>query len=172
MNTHYKRFRNFLGVIAGNAILAYGVAAFYIPAGLAVGGSTGVGVILLTFLVVSADSLIYSLLALAVEMLVMDRIMVLGTSQLQLLVMSGRHERVREELMTRLEAGVTLLHSETGWQRRDSKAILCVIPKKRLYAVKEIVHDIDPAAFITVAEVKEVQGRGFSIERIPLPAGK
>ena len=31
------------GVLAGNALLAYGVAAVYLPAGLAVGGATGVG---------------------------------------------------------------------------------------------------------------------------------
>ena len=36
------------GVLAGNALLAYGVAAVYLPAGLAVGGATGVGLILHT----------------------------------------------------------------------------------------------------------------------------
>ena len=34
------------GVAAGNALLALGVNAFYLPNGLAVGGSTGVGIIL------------------------------------------------------------------------------------------------------------------------------
>ena len=38
------------GVLAGNALLAYGVAAVYLPAGLAVGGATGVGLILHTLL--------------------------------------------------------------------------------------------------------------------------
>ena len=36
------------GVLVGNALLAYGVAAVYLPAGLAVGGATGVGLILHT----------------------------------------------------------------------------------------------------------------------------
>lgn len=285
-----KQVRNILGVIAGNAILAYGVAAFYIPTGLAVGGSTGAGVILyhlfgidaavsvfvinavllaagwlcvgkefvlstvlgsfvyplflgvfqrvpppailaqdklagvicagvlvglgvgltlrvgastggsdtlaiicnrvfhlpvlpvklatdygvmaLTFLVVSSDALVYSLMALAMEMVVMKQMMLLGMSQLQVLVMSSQHERIREELTTKLSIGVTMLRSETGWQREASEVILCVIPNKRLYAVKDAVREIDPAAFVTVAEVKEVQGRGFTIDRIPLPAGK
>lgn len=285
-----KKLRNILGVIIGNAILAYGVAAFYIPTGLAVGGSTGAGVILhhlfgidaaisvfainavllvggwlcvgkefvvstvlgsvvypmflgvfqrvpvpailsedklagvicagvlvglgvgltlrvgastggsdtlaiicnrvfhlpvlpvklatdygimaLTFLVVSSDALIYSLMALAMEMVVMKQMMLLGTSQLQVLVMSSQHERIREALTTKLSIGVTMLRSETGWQREASEVILCVIPNKRLYAVKDAVREIDPAAFVTVAEVKEVQGRGFTIDRIPLPAGK
>lgn len=285
-----KQIRNFLGVIAGNAILAYGIAAFYIPTGLAVGGSTGMGVILYhlfgfdtavsvlainavllvagwlcvgkefvvstvlgslvypmflgafqripppailaedkltgvicaaclvgvgigltlrvgastggsdtlavicnrvfhlpvvpiklaadygvmaaTFLVVSADNLIYSLMALAIEMLVMNRMLVLGKSQLQVLVMSSQHERIREALLRNLQTGVTMLRAETGWQRESSEVILCVIPSKRLYAVKDVIHEIDPVAFITVAEVKEVQGRGFTYDRIPMPAGK
>ena len=44
--------------------------------------------------------------------------------------------------------------------------------EKRLYADKVAVHDIDPAAFATAAGFKEAQGRGFSIERVPLPAGE
>ena len=285
-----RRIRNFLGVMVGNAILAYGIAAFYIPSQLAVGGSTGAGVILyhlfgidtavsvflinavllvggwlcvgrefvvstvlgsivyplflglfqrlptpdimatdkltgvicaaalvgagvgltlrvgastggsdtvavicnrvfhlpivpvklaadygvmgLTFLLVSADNLIYSLLALVVEMLVMNRMLVVGTVQLQLLIISAQHERIREALLKKQETGVTMLRAETGWQRETSEVILCVIPRKKLYAVKDAIHDIDPTAFVTVSEVKEVQGQGFFFGKIPLPAGK
>lgn len=290
MKLCYKWFRNFLGVVAGNALLAYGVAAFYIPTQLAMGGSTGVGVILyhlfgfdtavsvfiinaflliggwlcvgkefvisttlgpfiypifwgifqklptpdiittdklagticaaalvgagvgltlragastggsdtaamicnkafhlpitpiklivdygvmaLTFLIVSSDNLIYSVLALVVETIVMNQMLVAGATQMQLFIISPLHERIREALTKEQETGVTLLRAETGWQRESSEVVLCVIPRKKLYAVKEAVHNIDPAAFITVSEVKEVQGQGFSYERIPLPAGK
>lgn len=125
------------------------------------------GVMMLIFLVVSPKSIVYSFLALAVETIVMNRVMLLGRSQLQLLIMTGKYQEIREMLLRELETGVTMLQAETGLRKTACQVILCVIPNKKLYAVKERVQDLDPNAFVTVAEVKEVRGQGFSSERIP-----
>lgn len=141
---------------------------FHVPV-LAVKVAADYGVMLLSILLVSPDSAVYSLLALGIETVVMNRVMLLGRSQLQLLVITGRHEEVREMLLRELETGVTMLQGETGLRRDGTQVVLCVIPNKKLYAVKERIHSIDPGAFVTVAEVKEVRGQGFSLDRVPQP---
>lgn len=127
------------------------------------------GVMILGFIFVAHKSVLYSLLALAVETLVMNRVMLLGRSQLQLLIVTDRHQEIRDVLMRELERGVTMLSGEFGLRRTACQVILCVIPKKKLYVVKERIHDVDPGAFVTVAEVKEVRGQGFTEDRIPQP---
>lgn len=125
------------------------------------------GIMLLLLFVTSPERIIYSFLALAVETFVMNRVMLLGRSQLQLLITTEKNQQIRKVLLQELETGVTMLQGETGLRHSACQVVLCVIHKKKLYAVKERIHDIDPNAFVTIAEVKEVRGQGFSYDRIP-----
>ena len=40
-----KTYMNILGVIVGNAILAFAVVAFIVPEGIPMGGATGLGIV-------------------------------------------------------------------------------------------------------------------------------
>ena len=57
---------------------------------------------------------------------------------------------------------------ETGRLKESQKSIMCVIPQRKLYNATELIHSIDPLAFITVSQVKEVRGRGFTLARNPV----
>ena len=91
---------------------------------------------------------------------------------LQLLVISDHYEEIRQALLCEAQAGVTMLHADTGLRRTAGSGVFCVIPNKKLYGVKAAIHRIDPGAFLTIAAVREVQGQGFTAARIPLPVGK
>ncbi len=102
---------------------------------------------------------------LLLESVVLDRAMMLGKSQIQIFVVSEKYEQLREVLLGKLEAGVTMTVIETGLLRQEQKGVLCVIPQRKLYQATELIRGIDPMAFITVTQVKEVRGRGFTVER-------
>jgi hypothetical protein len=53
----------------------------------------------------------------------------------------------------------------------EQEGVLCVIPQRKLYDVTELIHSVDPHAFITVTQIREVRGRGFTEERIPISGG-
>ena len=59
-----------------------------------------------------------------------------------------------------------MIHVETGYGKEEQKAVLCIIPKRKLYATNELVHMIDEKAFVTISQINEVKGRGFTMERI------
>ena len=94
--------------------------------------------------------------------------MVLGKSQIQLLIISKKYEELRDVLLNRLEAGVTMTMIETGLLAERQKGVLCVIPQRKLYDATQMIQAVDPLAFITITQVKEVRGRGFTVERKPL----
>lgn len=112
------------------------------------------------------EKLLLGVLVLVLESMVLDQVMVLGKSQIQLFIISKEYEQVREVLLNQLQAGVTMALVETGKLREEQKGVLCVIPNRKLYSATEMIRKIDPYAFITITKVSEVQGRGFTVERI------
>lgn len=113
----------------------------------------------------TAEQVLYGVVLLVLESLVLNQVMLLGQSQVQLMVFTSRHEEVREALLHELSAGVTLFAVETGYKREDQKSVLCVIPPRKLYDARELIHTVDPEAFLTITQIREVRGQGFTVER-------
>ena len=44
---------------------------------------------------------------------------------------------------------------------RDKLVLYCVVSRREIVQVEEIVADIDPDAFVIVSDVREVLGEGF-----------
>ena len=114
------------------------------------------------------ESILYGLILLVLESVVMDRVLISGSSQLQVTAISDRYEVIRERLLSELDVGVTMLLIETGRMKEQQKGVMCVIPKRKLYGVTELIESVDPTAFVTVTQIKEVLGRGFTRERNPI----
>ena len=115
------------------------------------------------------EQILLGLLVLVLEAITLDKTMILGKAQMQLLVISDHYERIRHTLLADAEVGVTMLVVETGLRRSASKGILCVIPNRKLYETTELVRSIDPRAFITISQINEVRGQGFTQKREYLP---
>ncbi len=111
------------------------------------------------------EALLYGILLLVIETVVLDKVMILGKSQLQIYVVSSHFEEIRHILLDRLEAGVTMDMIQTGRLGVEQQAVLCVIPPRKLYTATELIHSVDPDAFITVTQIKEVRGQGFTKDR-------
>lgn len=114
------------------------------------------------------EDLLFGIVLIVLQSIVLDKVMILGKSQIQLFVVTKKFQEVRLGLLTKLEAGVTMVKIETGLLRGDQDGIICVIPPRKLYNATELIHSIDPEAFITVTQIKEVRGRGFTSERLHL----
>ena len=48
---------------------------------------------------------------------------------------------------------------------KEKDVIMCVIDRLQTIKLKEIINEIDPRAFVLVADVREVMGEGFSLEQ-------
>lgn len=112
------------------------------------------------------EQIMYGILNLVLTTIVLNKVMLLGQSQIQLFIISDKYEEIRERMLKGLDAGVTMVHIETGYGQENKKGVLCVIPNRKLYSVKELVQSIDEKAFITITQINEVSGRGFTMDRI------
>ena len=117
----------------------------------------------------TAEPILYGLVMLVLESIVLDKVMILGLAQIQLFVISQNYDAIRRKLLVQLQAGVTMIQVQTGHLGQRQMGVMCVIPHRKLYNATEIIQSIDPAAFITITQVKEVRGRGFTLERAIQP---
>lgn len=111
------------------------------------------------------EQVLLGIFLMALLTLTMNKIMIMGKSQIQLMIFSEKTEEIKEKILGQEDAGATLFHIEKGYTGEESKAIMCIIPRRKLYDMCEMIQDVDPTAFWTTSEVNEIHGRGFSFER-------
>lgn len=116
----------------------------------------------------NSEQILYGIFMLVLTTLVMNRVILMGQSQIQLFVITEKYEEVKEKMLKEIDAGVTLVHIETGYEGRQQKGVLCVIPNRKLYSVNQMVQAVDPKAFMTITQINEVRGVGFTIEKNPI----
>lgn len=113
----------------------------------------------------NSEQILYGILVLIVSTMALNRVMLMGQAQIQLFIITEKYEEVKEKVLKEMDAGVTMVHIETGYGAKQQKGVLCVIPNRKLYSINQLIQMIDPQAFITITQINEVRGRGFSIER-------
>lgn len=116
----------------------------------------------------NSEKILLGIVVLVLETLVLDQVMIFGKAQTQLFIISKQYEAIRSAIINELNFGVTMQVIETGYLGKPSKGVMCVIPTRKLYDTAELIHTIDDEAFITITKIKEVRGRGFTAERVPL----
>ena len=63
--------------------------------------------------------------------------------------------------MSDLDRGGTYLSGKGLYTGEDKKIIYTVVSRREVAVLKEYISNIDPDAFITVMDTKEILGEGF-----------
>ena len=108
------------------------------------------------------EDLLYGILLIIVISIALNKVMLLGTSRTEVKIISEKAEAIRQGILSRVDRGLTILHGEGGYLRRDTEVILSVISNHELPKIEALAREIDPSCFIIVSRVTEVWGRGFS----------
>ena len=76
-------------------------------------------------------------------------------------IISDRYEEIAGTIMEEIDRGVTGLKAEGMYSGSDKMMLCCVVSRKEISQIKEIVREYDPRAFVIVSDVREVLGEGF-----------
>lgn len=109
--------------------------------------------------------ILYSIVLVFVTSFMLNKTLTKGSKMVQLVVISDCHEMIKKMIIEEADAGVTSLYSQKGSNETDTKTLLTIIPPVKLTKIKEQIKLIDPVAFMVVATVDEVSGRGYTLER-------
>ena len=69
-----------------------------------------------------SEQILYGILNLFLSTVVLNRVMLLGKSQIQLFVISDKYREIRQKVLTDIDAGVTMVDIETGYGEQKQQA--------------------------------------------------
>ena len=79
----------------------------------------------------------------------------------QTFIVTEKPDEVARVIMEDLDRGATGICGKGMYSGQEKTIIFCVVNKKEIVKLKELVDDIDPNAFVIVSDAREVHGEGF-----------
>lgn len=76
-------------------------------------------------------------------------------------IITDRYQQTAQALMEQLNRGVTGFFAKGMYSGEEKCILYCVVSKKEIVDLKELVVDIDKNAFVIVSDAREVLGEGF-----------
>ena len=113
----------------------------------------------------SPEKLLYGVVLVMIYTMVLDKMLLMGTSRIEIKVVSEKSEELRQAILQDLNRGVTLIQTESGYLRQNTQLVLSVLSSRELPKAEKLIHQIDPECFLMVSRISEVKGRGFSMQK-------
>lgn len=76
-------------------------------------------------------------------------------------IISPKTEEIAQAIMDQMERGVTALNARGMYSGLSRDMLFCVVSKKEIVQLKELVVGHDSQAFVIVSDAREVLGEGF-----------
>ncbi|UTG99100.1 YitT family protein [Macrococcoides canis] len=111
----------------------------------------------------------YTLVCVFVGARVIDIIQDSGYSARGAMIISERHHEISDEINTLLERGVTIISAHGHYSKTERPIIYCVVPRNEITRLKQIINSIDPHAFVSLLDVHDVLGEGFTLDEFKKP---
>lgn len=109
----------------------------------------------------SAELALYALLTVFLTARVIDIVQEGFGNTKAALIISSKPEEVANVILKELDRGVTSLMGKGMYTGTERDIILSVVTRPEISVLKDLVHQIDPKAFVILADVHEVLGEGF-----------
>ena len=110
----------------------------------------------------STNGIILGILYAIIYAVVMNKILVLDQGGAQIMIFSRENHKINEHLL-KLGYGTTLIHTTSGYLRDEQEVVYCVVGSRNINRIKRETLGIDNKAFITISNVSEVNGNGFTL---------
>ncbi|MFD2209070.1 YitT family protein [Virgibacillus halophilus] len=137
-----------------------------------VGWSMGKTMFLFDFVVITTSVLtildlvegMYTLVAVFVGARVIDFIQEGAYTARGATIISAKSEEIAYKIMKDMDRGVTVLNGRGSFTGEKRDVLYCVVGRNEIVRLKNIIHSIDPIAFVAVDTVHDVIGEGFTLD--------
>lgn len=118
-------------------------------------------VIIIGGIVFGPELALFSIITIFVSTKVVDVIQEGANYGKSVFIISDKTGEIAGVLMNSIDRGVTAMHGRGMYTGYEKDILYCVVKRGQVMNLKRIVLSIDPAAFITIGDVREVVGKGF-----------
>ncbi|MCH3963186.1 MAG: YitT family protein [Clostridium sp.] len=112
--------------------------------------------------VLGIDRGMYSMLGVLLNATIIDRIILTLNTYKQVAIISSKGEDIKNYIVDVLDRSATIYYAKGAYKNNENEVITTILNRKQFIKLKEYIVKTDDKAFITVSEVNEVLGEGFS----------
>lgn len=113
-------------------------------------------------IVLGPEQAMYAMIYMFIATKVIDMVQDGLNHSKSVMVITNDPEGIAEDIMSKMERGVTLFQAKGGYSKEHKEVVYCVVSRTELSQIKEIIRNRDPRAFLSISDVPEVVGEGFS----------
>jgi uncharacterized membrane-anchored protein YitT (DUF2179 family) len=103
-------------------------------------------------------NMLYALIVLYILSVITDKIMLGISKSKAFYIITSEEDKVKDYIMNTLNHGVTIFPVKGGYTKEREKMLMCVIPTREYYKLKEGISKIDGEAFFVITDAYEVRG--------------
>ncbi|RHV06919.1 YitT family protein [Blautia sp. OM07-19] len=118
-------------------------------------------VVLVGMYVFGVERALYAIIAVYLVTKVSDGIIEGLKFSKSVYIITEKPDEVSRMVMEDLDRGITGISARGMYSGQDKLMLFCVVGKKELVHLKEMIDEIDPNAFVIVGDAREVHGEGF-----------
>jgi uncharacterized membrane-anchored protein YitT (DUF2179 family) len=104
---------------------------------------------------------LYAMITLYVSGIVSETVLEGGATVRTAMIVTSKPNEIANHILEELERGVTFLDGTGAYTGENRPVLYCVITRSEVVALKELIHEIDPNAFLVIGVAHEVLGEGF-----------
>lgn len=124
-----------------------------------------ISVILLSAFVIGKEKAMFTLVAVYVGAKVIDKIVDGADDRKAVMIISKHQEDIRQELLTTMGRGVTILDGRGGYTLEKQAILYIIINQTEIVQLRRILERVDEDAYVTINNVQEIFKRGFKERR-------
>ncbi|UCZ52403.1 YitT family protein [Bacillus shivajii] len=126
-------------------------------------------VISISLIHLSIDLAMYTLVTVFVASRVIDFIIEGASAAKSAMIISNKTDELSKAIIQQMSRGSTVLTGKGSFTSDERQVLYCVVNRNELIQLKNLIDDIDPYAFFSVNDVKEVGGEGFTFDQEKRP---
>ena len=119
-------------------------------------------VVLIAAMAFGIQAGLWALIALFISSKAMDVVIKGFNTAMQFLIITREPQEIVRRIHGDLDRGCTRLKAYGTYSGEEMGALLCVVARTEAARLKKVIAEADPSAFVTVCDVHEALGEGFT----------
>lgn len=128
-------------------------------------------VIIVSLMYLNYKEAMYTLVAVFIGARVIDFMQEGAYAGKAAMIISEKNTEIAALIMKELDRGATLLSAKGSFTGSQKEVLYCVFARNEIVRLKQVIERVDPHAFVTVNDVHEVLGEGFTLDSDKNPIG-
>ncbi|WP_147804773.1 YitT family protein [Alkalicoccus halolimnae] len=111
----------------------------------------------------------YTLVAVFIAAKVIDFMQQGAYSGKAAMIISDKAPQIAGAIQREMDRGATILKGRGSFTGEDREILYCVVGRNEMVRLKNLIAEVDPHAFVTLQDVQDVMGEGFTLDEYKRP---